>query len=57
MGEEVGHGGVGEDGVAEWGVGGERGEEGKERERGERERVVVYEVDDVGGCEGREEFL
>lgn len=53
----MGHGGVGVEGVAERGVGREVGEEGEEREWGERERVEIDEVDDVGGCEGRDEFF
>lgn len=53
----MGHGGVGVEGVAERGVGREVGEEGEEREWGERKRVEIDEVDDVGGCEGRDEFF
>ncbi|PON89093.1 hypothetical protein TorRG33x02_151680 [Trema orientale] len=55
--EEVGHGAVGVEGVAEGGLRGEPVEEGEERERRERVRVEVDEVDKVTGCEGREETL
>ncbi|PON33501.1 LOW QUALITY PROTEIN: hypothetical protein PanWU01x14_352260 [Parasponia andersonii] len=54
--EEVGHGAVGVEGVAEGGLRGPV-EEGEERERRERVRVEVDEVDKVTGCEGREDTL
>lgn len=54
--KEVGHGAVGLDGVAKRGVRREPVEEGEERERGERVGVEVDEIDNVTGCEGREEL-
>lgn len=49
------HRAVGLDGVAKGGLRGEPVEEGEERERVERERVVVEEIDHMVGSEGREE--
>lgn len=49
--EEVSHGEVGLDGVAKCGLGREPVEEGEERVG-----VEVDELDDVTGCEGREEL-
>lgn len=54
--EEVGHCAIGLDVVAKRWVRREPVEEGEERERGERVGVEVDEVDNVTGCEGREEL-
>ena len=53
----MGHGGVGLESVAEGGARGEPGEEREERVWREGERVVVDEIDDVLGCERRDEVL
>lgn len=53
--EEVGHGAIGMEGVAESGVRREALEEGEERVWRERVGVVVDEVDNMLGCERSEE--
>lgn len=53
-GEEISHSAVGLEGVAKGGDRREPIEEGEKRERGERERVMVDEVDEMVGFEGRE---
>lgn len=54
--EEVNHGEVGLDGVAKCGLGREPVEEGEERVGREGVGVELDELDDVTGCEGREEL-
>jgi hypothetical protein len=54
--EEVGHGAVGVESVAEGVLGREPVEEREERVGGQRAGVEVDEVDNVSGCERREEL-
>lgn len=53
--EEISHSAVGLESVAKGGDRREPIEEGEERDRGEREGVMVNEVDEMVGFEGREE--
>lgn len=55
--EEVDHGAVGLDSVAEIGLRREPVEEGEERRRRERMGVDVDEVDNLASCDGMEELL